>query len=111
MSTSTLTFSGRGPFYLRKVEHARANALDNTIQLTMFAQVEGQDHELVQIETQMTLRAAELLADTLAYAINDAARNAVSQDVQARPTDLRGHRQRTVSIAPSSLDYRYPLDK
>lgn len=73
MTASTPTFSGKGPFYLLMVEHARANALDNTIQLTLFAQV-GQGQELVQIETQMPLRAAELLANTLDHAINDAAR-------------------------------------
>jgi len=74
MTASTPTFSGKGPFYLLKIEHARANALDNTIQLTLFVQVDGQGQELVQIETQMALRAAELLASTLDHAINHAAR-------------------------------------
>ena len=74
MAASTLTFSGKGPFYLLKIEHARANALDDTIQLTLFAQVDGQGQELVRIETQMALRAAELLANTLHHAINHAAR-------------------------------------
>src|ERR1700741_861150 len=95
MAMSTLTFSGKGPFYLRKVEHARANALDNTIQLTLLAQVEEQSQELVQIESQMALQAAELLANTLDRAINDAARDGILQAVPARPAEPRGHRPRT----------------
>jgi hypothetical protein len=79
MTTSMLTFGGNGPFYLRRLEHVTANALDNTIQLTLLAQVEGQEQELVQIETQMALGAAILLANTLDRAINKAAQDALLQ--------------------------------
>ena len=65
MSTGNVKLEGSGPFYLRTVEHAHATALCNTIQLTLFALVEGKGQTLVQIETQMTPGAAEELANAL----------------------------------------------
>ena len=50
MSTGRLKFEGGGPFYLRAVKHARANALDDTIQLTLYALVDDAE---IKIETQM----------------------------------------------------------
>lgn len=72
MRAGSVKFEGRGPFYLRTVEHARASVLANTIQLTLFALVEGQGQTLVQIETQMTPGAAEELANTLLRATCEA---------------------------------------
>ena len=63
-------FEGTGPFYLRTVERAKANALDGTIQLTLFAVVEQPEEVLVQIETQMTFAAAEELANMLIHALD-----------------------------------------
>jgi hypothetical protein len=73
MRAGSVKFEGRGPFYLRTVEHARATVLANTIQLTLFALAEGQGQTLVQIETQMTPGAAEELANTLLRATHDTA--------------------------------------
>jgi hypothetical protein len=73
MRAGSVKFEGRGPFYLRTVEHARASVLANTIQLTLFALVEGQGQALVQIETQMTPGAAEELANTLLRAARETA--------------------------------------
>ena len=74
MRAGNVKFEGRGPFYLRTVEHATASVLANTIQLTLFALVEGQGQTLVQIETQMTLGAAEELANTLLRATYETGR-------------------------------------
>ncbi len=74
MAASGVKFEGEGPFYLRAVEHATASALANTIQLTLYALVEGQETGFVQIETQMTLGAAEELASTLFHALDETAR-------------------------------------
>lgn len=65
---SGLRFEGEGPFYLRTIEHAKASALDDTIQLTLYA-IADTNRGLVQIETQMTFGAAEELASTLNLAI------------------------------------------
>lgn len=75
MAGDSLQFNGKGPFYLRTVEHAKASALDNTIQLTLYALVEGQGQALVQIETQMAWQAAEVLASTLDRALDDVGRD------------------------------------
>ena len=64
MRAGSVKFRGRGPFYLRTVECATASFLENSVQLTLYAQVEERG-SLVQIETQMTLGAAEELANTL----------------------------------------------
>ncbi len=72
MAAGSVTFQGEGPFYLRTVEHATAKILDNTIQLTLHALVEQHGQTLVQIETQMTSRAAGELASTLIHALNQA---------------------------------------
>jgi len=66
----SVKFKGRGPFYLRAVERAQASALENTVQVTLFARVEERGQSLVQIETQMTPSAAEELANTLLRAAN-----------------------------------------
>jgi hypothetical protein len=66
----SVKFKGRGPFYLRAVERAHASALENTVQVTLFARVEERGQSLVQIETQMTPSAAEDLANTLLRAAN-----------------------------------------
>jgi hypothetical protein len=71
MLAGAIKFEGRGPFYLRVVQHAKACALDNTIQLTLFALVEGQGQLPVQIETQMTSGAAQELAITLSRALDE----------------------------------------
>lgn len=65
MSVGNLKFEGRGPYYLRAVEHATANVLDNTIQVTLYALVDSADAKLVKIETQMTSDAAQDLAKAL----------------------------------------------
>jgi hypothetical protein len=49
MPVGSVKFEGRGPFYLRALEHARASVLENTIQLTHFARVEERGQSLVQI--------------------------------------------------------------
>jgi hypothetical protein len=72
MQTGRVKFEGRGPFYLRTVECATASFLENTVQLTLYAQVEERG-SLVQIETQMTLGAAEELANTLLRATYETA--------------------------------------
>lgn len=61
----SLKFEGLGPFYLRAVRSADASALENTIQLTLYAQVDEHAQSLVQIETQMTPDAAQIFADML----------------------------------------------
>ena len=71
MAAGSVKFEGKGPFYLRSVKHAKACALDNTIQLTLYALVERGGQTLVQIETQMTPGAAEELASTLLHALNE----------------------------------------
>ena len=68
MQAGSVKFEGAGPYYLRAVDHATASALGNTIQLTLYASVEERGQSPVQIETQMTPRAAELLANTLLQA-------------------------------------------
>jgi putative intracellular protease/amidase len=73
MSASSVKFEGKGPFYLRTVEHATASVLANTIQVTLFALVDGKGQTLVQIETQMTPGAAEELANALLRAADKAA--------------------------------------
>lgn len=65
MATGNLRFDGRGPYYLRAVEHATASALDETIQLTLYASVDNAEEKLVKIETQMRFDAAEDLAKAL----------------------------------------------
>lgn len=65
MATGNLRFDGRGPYYLRAVEHATASALDETIQLTLYASVDDAEEKLVKIETQMRFDAAENLAKAL----------------------------------------------
>ncbi len=70
MQLDRVKFEGTGPFYLRAVEHADASALGNTIQLTLYALVDGLGHTPVKIETQMTSRAAERLGDNLLRAAN-----------------------------------------
>ncbi len=65
MPTGTLKFEGGGPYYLRAVEHATANALDDTIQLTFYALVGDADPKLVKIETQMLSDTAEDFAKAL----------------------------------------------
>jgi hypothetical protein len=72
VAAGSVTFQGKGPFYLRTVEHATARILDNTIQLTLYALVEERGQTLVQIETQMTSGAAGELANTLIHALNQA---------------------------------------
>jgi hypothetical protein len=74
MQAGSVKFEGSGPFYLRRVEHARASVLSNTIQLTLFALIDGQDQTLVQIETQITSSVAKELADTLLRATAENAR-------------------------------------
>jgi hypothetical protein len=74
MATGDVKFEGKGPFYLRTVAHAKACALADTIQLTLYAMVEGQGQTLVQIETQMTSVAAEELAITLSRALDESGR-------------------------------------
>ena len=74
MQAGSVKFEGSGPFYLCRVEHARASVLANTIQLTLFALVDGQDQTLVQIETQITSSVAEELANTLLRATAENAR-------------------------------------
>lgn len=74
MQVGSVKFEGIGAFYLRAVEHARASALENTIQLTLFARIEERGQSLVQIETQMTPGAAEDLANTLLRAASETAR-------------------------------------
>jgi hypothetical protein len=49
--------------------------LADTIQLTLYAMVEGQGQTLVQIETQMTSVAAEELALTLSRALDETGRD------------------------------------
>jgi len=73
----SVKFKGRGPFYLRAVEHAKASALENTVQVTLFARVEERGQSLVQIETQMTPSVAEELANTLLRAANKTAEEIV----------------------------------
>jgi hypothetical protein len=58
---------------LHKVEHATASALAGTIQLTLYAAVDGQSEALVRLETQMTPSAAEELVGTLFRALSQAA--------------------------------------
>lgn len=74
MAMGSVHFTGNGPFHLRAVQHAKACALDATIQLTLYATVDGQEPRLVQIETQMDLPAAEELKSTLMRALDKAAR-------------------------------------
>ena len=76
MSAGSLKFEGGGPYYLRAIEHATANALDNTIQVTLYAVVDGADATLVKIETQMTFDAAEDLASVLQKATGETANEA-----------------------------------
>ena len=70
MAAGSLTFQGKGPFYLRTVEHATARVLDDTIQLTLYALVEEHGLTPVQIETQMTSGAAGELANTPIHGLN-----------------------------------------
>jgi hypothetical protein len=69
-----IKFEGKGPFYLRMIEHVKASALEKTVQLTLFAQIEEQGRSLVQIETQMTPDVAVELANTLLRVANESAR-------------------------------------
>jgi hypothetical protein len=62
---SLVKFEGSGPFYLRAVERAKASGLGETVQLTLYAQSDQSGAKLVQIETQMTPRAAQELANHL----------------------------------------------
>jgi hypothetical protein len=71
MATGNLRFDGKGPYYLRAVEHATASALDETIQLTLYASVNDAEEKLVKIETQMTFDAAEDLAKALRKAAGE----------------------------------------
>jgi hypothetical protein len=71
MRVGSVKFEGNGPVYLRTIKHAKASVLADTIQLTLFALVEGQGQDLVQIETQMTPGAALELAHTLLCATNE----------------------------------------
>lgn len=73
MPAESIKFEGKGPFYLREVEHATASVLENTIQLTLYAMVEGKEQQLVQIETQMTPEVAEELANALRRAAKEVA--------------------------------------
>ena len=72
MASGSVKFEGNGPFYIRSVKYTRASVLADTVQLSLFAAVEGVDQILVQIETQMTLDAAEELANTLSRALESA---------------------------------------
>jgi hypothetical protein len=78
MATGNLRFDGRGPYYLRAVEHATASALDETIQLTLYASVDDTEEKLVKIETQMTFDAAEDLAKALWKAAGETSNNPIS---------------------------------
>jgi hypothetical protein len=69
---SLVKFEGTGPFYLRAVERAKASVLNETVQLTLYAQVDDRVPKLVQIETQMTACAAEELAKFLLRAAIEA---------------------------------------
>jgi hypothetical protein len=69
-----IKFEGEGPFYLRMIEHVRASALENTVQITLFAQVEEKGRLRVQIETQMSPNVAVELANTLLRVANESAR-------------------------------------
>jgi hypothetical protein len=71
MAASSVKFEGKGPFYIRTVEHATANALADTIQLTLYVLADEQEPTLVRIETQMTSGAAEELAITLTRALDE----------------------------------------
>jgi hypothetical protein len=73
MAAGSVKFEGTGPFYLHRVEHATASALAGTIQLTLYAAVEGRSEALLKLETQMTPSAAEELASTLFRALSQAA--------------------------------------
>ena len=95
MPHGTVKLEGSAPFYLRTVEHATARTLANTIQLTLYAQVEGQEPALVQIETQMTPCAAEELASTLYRALAETAPDALSAD--RPPTKLNGNSPRRLA--------------
>jgi hypothetical protein len=68
----SLNFEGEGPFYLRAIETATASVLDETVQLTLYAQIENRGQGLVQIETQMTPHAAQELANYLLRAVDRA---------------------------------------
>lgn len=71
MSTGHLKFEGGGPFYLRAVEHATANALNDTIQLTLYALVDDAEMRLGKIETQMLSGTAEDFAKALLKAATE----------------------------------------
>lgn len=72
MSTGCLKCEGGGPFYLRAVEHATANALDDTVELTLYALVDDADMRLIKIETQMLSGTAEDFAKALMKAATEA---------------------------------------
>ena len=72
-STGCLKLEGGGPYYLRAIEHATANLLDSTIQITLYAAVDGADATLVKIETQMAFDTAEGLANALRKATGETA--------------------------------------
>lgn len=75
MGTGNLRSDGRGPYYLRALEHATASALDETIQLTLYASVDDPEEKLVKIETQMRFDAAEDLAKALWKAAAETSHN------------------------------------
>jgi hypothetical protein len=72
VEAGSLKFEGDGPFYLRAIESAKASVLAETVQLTLYAQIEDRGQGLVQIETQMTPRAAQELANHLLRAADGA---------------------------------------
>jgi hypothetical protein len=73
VAIGSLKLEGRGPFYLRSVEHAIASELDSTIQLRLYARIEGEEERLFQIETQMTAHTAKELVSMLVRALHEIA--------------------------------------
>lgn len=83
MQIGSLRFEGIGPFYLRSVESARASVLAETVQVTLYAALDDQEKKIVQIETQMTPKAAQELAGYLLDAALKACGNQSPSDGQS----------------------------
>lgn len=85
MQADIVRFEGNGPFYLREVKRANAGYLDHTIQLTLHAVADEQG--AVQIETQMTPRAAMELVERLLHALRSASAPAQALTRKEIPAD------------------------
>lgn len=71
MQVGRVEFEGDGPFYLRAVEGGKASILAETIQLTLYAKIDGREQKVVQIETQMSPPAAIAFANQLLKAASE----------------------------------------